>query len=49
MYNENHSSSELDSSGNINLDFKSVVGTKVEILVDDKSQGVYEVNRWLVK
>ncbi len=45
LYNENHSSSELDSSGNINLDFKSVIGTKVEILVDDKSQGVYEVNR----
>ena len=46
LYNQNHSRDELDSNGNINLDFKSVVGTKVNILIDDKSQGVFEVNRW---
>lgn len=45
LYNQNHSRDELDSNGNINLDFKSVVGTKVNILIDDKSQGVFEVNR----
>lgn len=45
LYNQNHTKNELDSSGNLNLDFKSVVGTKVNILIDDKSQGVYEVNR----
>lgn len=49
LYNQNHTKDELDSNGNLNLDFKSVVGTKVNILIDDKSQGVYEVNRWLVK
>ncbi|MDU2583120.1 MAG: Stk1 family PASTA domain-containing Ser/Thr kinase [Anaerococcus hydrogenalis] len=45
LYNQNHTKNELDSSGNLNLDFKSVVGTKVNILIDDKSQGVYEVNQ----
>lgn len=45
LYNENHTKDELDGSGNLNLDFKSSVGTKVNILVDDKSQGVFEVNR----
>lgn len=45
LYNQNHTKDELDSNGNLNLDFKSVVGTKVNILIDDKSQGVYEVNR----
>lgn len=49
LYNQNHTKDELDSNGNLNLDFKSAVGTKVNILIDDKSQGVYEVNRWLVK
>lgn len=46
LYNENHTKDELDASGNLNLDFKSVVGTRVNILIDDKSQGVFEVNRW---
>ena len=45
LYNQNHTKNELDSSGNLNLDFKSVVGTKVNILIDDKSHGVYEVNQ----
>ena len=45
LYNQNHTKDELDASGNLNLDFKSVVGTKVNILIDDKSQGVFEVNR----
>ena len=45
LYNQNHTKDELDSNGNLNLDFKSVVGTKVNKLIDDKSQGVYEVNR----
>ncbi len=45
LYNQNHTKNELDSSGNLNLDFKSVVGTKVNILIDNKSQGVYEVNQ----
>ncbi|WP_236785265.1 Stk1 family PASTA domain-containing Ser/Thr kinase [Anaerococcus ihuae] len=45
LYNENHTKDELDASGNLNLDFKSVVGTRVNILIDDKSQGVFEVNR----
>ena len=45
LYNQNHTKNELDSSGNLNLDFRSVVGTKVNILIDDKSQGVYEVNQ----
>lgn len=45
LYNQNHTKDELDSNGNLNLDFKSAVGTKVNILIDDKSQGVYEVNR----
>lgn len=46
LYNENHTKDELDASGNLNLDFRSVVGTRVNILIDDKSQGVFEVNRW---
>lgn len=49
LYNENHTKDELDANGNLNLDFKSAVGTKVNILIDEKSQGVFEVNKWLEK
>ena len=45
LYNENHTKDELDANGNLNLDFKSAVGTKVNILIDEKSQGVFEVNK----
>ena len=45
LYNQSHTKDELDSNGNLHLDFKSVVGTKVNILIDGESQGVYEVSK----
>lgn len=49
LYNQNHTSDEVGSDGSLSLNFRSVVGTRVQVLVDGESKGVYEVNKWLVK
>ncbi|NVF11042.1 Stk1 family PASTA domain-containing Ser/Thr kinase [Anaerococcus sp. AGMB00486] len=45
LYNQNHTSKEVGDDGTLSLNFKSVVGTRVQILVDGESKGVYEVNK----
>lgn len=45
LYNENHTSSEIADDGSISLNFRSVVGTRVQVLIDGESKGVYEVNK----
>lgn len=45
LYNQNHSASEANDNGKINLSFRSVLGTKVQIRYDDEPIGEYEVNK----
>lgn len=45
LYNQDHSSDEVGQNGSISLDFKAVVGTKVQVIIDGESKGVYEVNK----
>lgn len=45
LYNQNHSASEAGDNGKISLNFKAVLGTKVQIRYDNEPVGVYEVQR----
>ncbi|WP_296113225.1 Stk1 family PASTA domain-containing Ser/Thr kinase [uncultured Anaerococcus sp.] len=44
IYNDYHTVSDLDESGILVLRFMSMAGTNVEVLVDEESYGVYQVN-----
>lgn len=44
LYNDYHTASELNENGVLVLKFMSMSGTSVEVLVDDESYGVYQVN-----
>lgn len=45
LYNQNHKSDEADDGGKINLNFRAMLGTKVQIRYDNEPIGVYEVQR----
>lgn len=45
LYNQVHNISEVNENNKINLSFKSVEGTKVQIYYDDVAIGVYEVKQ----
>ncbi|MDD7306410.1 MAG: Stk1 family PASTA domain-containing Ser/Thr kinase [Peptoniphilaceae bacterium] len=45
LYNQNHSADEVGDNGKISLNFKAVLGTKVQIRYDNEPIGVYEVQR----
>lgn len=44
LYNDYHTSSDLNSNGVLVLKFMAMSQTSVEVLVDDESYGVYQVN-----
>ena len=44
LYNDYHTASDLNEEGVLILRFMSTSGTSVEVLVDDESYGVYQVN-----
>lgn len=44
LYNDYHTASDLNENGVLVLKFMSMSGTSVEVLVDDESYGVYQVN-----
>ena len=44
LYNEYHTASDLNDNGVLVLKFMAVSGTSVDVLVDDESYGVYQVN-----
>ena len=44
LYNDYHTDADLDEEGVLSLKFMSVSGTSVEVLVDEESYGVYQVN-----
>ena len=44
LYNDYHTDSDLNDAGVLVLKFMSMSGTSVEVLVDDESYGVYQVN-----
>lgn len=44
IYDDYHSSAELNENGVLSLKVMSTAGSKVEVLVDDESYGVYTVN-----
>ena len=44
LYNDYHTDSDLNNEGVLVLKFMSMSGTSVEVLVDDESYGVYQVN-----
>ena len=44
LYNDYHTDSDLNDEGVLVLKFMSMSGTSVEVLVDDESYGVYQVN-----
>lgn len=44
LYNDYHTESDLNEQGVLILRFMSTSGTSVEVLVDDESYGVYQVN-----
>lgn len=44
LYNDYHTASDLNENGGLVLKFMSMSGTSVEVLVDDESYGVYQVN-----
>ena len=44
LYNEKHTNKELNEDNILVLNFKSVPSTQVEVVVDDKSYGVYSIN-----
>lgn len=46
LYDQNHSKEDVNEDGSLDLSFKSVVGTKVQVIIDGESKGVYEVNKW---
>lgn len=47
LYNDYHTDTDLNEEGVLVLKFMSMSGTSVEVLVDDESYGVYQVNWWL--
>lgn len=44
LYNDYHTDADLDEEGVLSLKFMSISGTSVEVLVDEESYGVYQVN-----
>lgn len=44
LYNDYHTASDLNENGVLILKFMSMSGTSVEVLVDNESYGVYQVN-----
>lgn len=44
LYNDYHTDTDLNEEGVLVLKFMSMSGTSVEVLVDDESYGVYQVN-----
>lgn len=44
LYNDYHTDSDLNNEGVLVLKFMSMSGTSVEVLVDNESYGVYQVN-----
>lgn len=44
LYNDYHTSNDLNSNGVLVLKFMAMSQTSVEVLVDDESYGVYQVN-----
>lgn len=44
LYNDYHTATDLNENGVLVLRFMSTSGTSVEVLVDDESYGVYQVN-----
>ena len=44
LYNDYHTNTDLNENGVLVLRFMSTSGTSVEVLVDDESYGVYQVN-----
>lgn len=44
LYNDYHTDTDLNEDGVLVLRFMSTSGTSVEVLVDDESYGVYQVN-----
>ncbi|WP_311492609.1 Stk1 family PASTA domain-containing Ser/Thr kinase [uncultured Anaerococcus sp.] len=44
LYNDYHTASDLNDNGVLVLKFMAMSGTSVEVLVDDESYGVYQVN-----
>ena len=44
LYNDYHTATDLNDEGVLVLRFMSTSGTSVEVLVDDESYGVYQVN-----
>ena len=44
LYNDYHTDTDLNEEGVLSLKFMSVSGTSVEVLVDEESYGVYQVN-----
>ena len=44
LYNDYHTDTDLNENGVLVLRFMSTSGTSVEVLVDDESYGVYQVN-----
>lgn len=44
LYNDYHTDADLNENGVLILRFMSTSGTSVEVLVDDESYGVYQVN-----
>lgn len=44
LYNDYNTASDLNENGVLVLKFMSMSGTSVEVLVDDESYGVYQVN-----
>ncbi|WP_243343618.1 Stk1 family PASTA domain-containing Ser/Thr kinase [Anaerococcus sp. AGMB09787] len=44
MYNEDKSKQDLTEDGVLNLNFKAILNTNFEVVIDDESYGVYTVN-----